>query len=293
MTTRMQILYFTDPFCSWCWATEPGLFRLREVYGDQIEIRYVMGGLVEDMANFFDTANGIRSTAQVAPHWRMVGERSGQPIDERLMTDITDPHWSTWPACMAVKAAEMQGEALGAAYLRRLRRAALAERQNVAEREVYLRLAEDVPGLDVARLVADLSTDAPRQAFQADLHLAREYGATGFPTLLFVRLPESPSQQPEGIIVNGHRPYQTYVQVLNRLASGLTQREPRPIAELLTMYGPLTTRELAEITGRKPDEITAQLSKAAGEGRVARIDVPHGEFWKLVQPVSEPVAGGR
>jgi putative protein-disulfide isomerase len=142
--------------------------------------------------------------------------------------------------------------------------------------------------LDVARLVADLATDASRQAFQADLQLGREYGASGFPTLLFVKVPESPSQQPEGIIVNGHRPYQTYVQVFNRLVPGLTVREPRPIPELLAMYGPLTTRELAEITSQQPAEIRAQLSPAASEGRMERIDVPHGEFWQLAQPIVEP-----
>ncbi len=62
-----------------------------------------MGGLVRDMAEFYDAANDIGTTAQGAPHWRMVSERSGQPIDERLMDDISDPHFSTWPACVAVK----------------------------------------------------------------------------------------------------------------------------------------------------------------------------------------------
>lgn len=281
MTARVQILYFTDPFCSWCWATEPGLFRLRELYGDQIEIRHIMGGLVKDMAEFLDSANGIASTAQVAPHWRIVGERSGQPVDERVMTDIIDPHWSTWPACIAVKAAEMQGEATGARYLRRLRRAAFTERLNVSERPVYLRLAEDVPGLDVVRLVADLESDAPRQAFQADMQLGREYGASGFPTLLFISVPEQPSEQPQGIIVNGHRPFQTYVQVLNRLAPGLVEREPRPVPEVLMAYGPLTTRELAEITGRKPTDIVAELSAAGGDAHLERLEVPHGEFWSM------------
>jgi putative protein-disulfide isomerase len=81
------------------------------------------------MSDFHDVANGIRTTAEVAPHWREVAERSGQPIDVQLMLDITDPHWSTWstwPACVAVKAAELQGRgtALGlrAAHHPRARR---------------------------------------------------------------------------------------------------------------------------------------------------------------------------
>jgi predicted DsbA family dithiol-disulfide isomerase len=34
-----EIVYFTDPFCSWCWASEPALFALRERYRDQLSVR--------------------------------------------------------------------------------------------------------------------------------------------------------------------------------------------------------------------------------------------------------------
>ena len=136
MTPAIEITYFTDPYCSWCWATEPMLYRLRETYREQIMMRYVMGGLVRDMSDFYDSLNDIHATAQVAPHWRMVSERSGQPIDERLMDDISDPHFSTWPACIPVKAAQLQGEAVGESYLRRWRRPALPDRQCVSAPDV-------------------------------------------------------------------------------------------------------------------------------------------------------------
>ncbi len=204
MTEKVEILYFTDPFCSWCWATEPPLFRLREVFRDQLQVRYVMGGLVKDMSDFYDAHNSIRATAQVAPHWRMVSDRSGQPIDERLMEDITDAHWSTWPACVAVKAADLQGSETGERYLRRLRRAALTERQDVSVREVQLSLARSVTGLDATRLEMDLDGDEAAKAFSADLRLGRECGVSGFPTLLF-KHPSSASapEGEDGILVGG------------------------------------------------------------------------------------------
>jgi putative protein-disulfide isomerase len=166
-----ELLAFTDPFCSWCWASEPALLTLRERYRDQLGVRYVMGGLVKDMSRFFDAANAIRGTAEVAPHWRMVSERSGQPIDERLMLDITDPHWSTWPACIAVKAATAQGPTVGERYLRRLRRAALTERAQVQELGVQVDLAHQVPGLDVEAFRRELGSERPRAAFHDDLEL--------------------------------------------------------------------------------------------------------------------------
>jgi len=282
MTPRVEITYFTDPYCSWCWATEPMLYRIRETYREQVRIRYVMGGLVRDMADFYDSLNDIRTTAEVAPHWRMVSERSGQPIDERLMEDITDPHFSTWPACIAVKAAQLQSEEIGEAYLRRLRRAALTERRIISHPEVYRELAREVPGLDLARFEGALQDGSAERAFQADLAECRRYGVTGFPTLLFapagrVLLPHAW----EPILVVGHRSFGTYRQVLRRIAPDLMEYEPRDPVALLADYGPLTTREVAEILGRTADEVRALLEKLAADGQVESLPVRGGEFWKV------------
>lgn len=279
MKPKLEIWYFTDPFCSWCWATEPQIYRLRERYRGEVTLRNIMGGLVEDIAKFYDPMNDIGGTAQVAPHWREVCERSGQPIDERVMTDIEDPHWSTWPACVAVKAAQLQDEDVGERYVRRLRRAVMTERVNVSEREAQLSLAKDVEGLNVEQLEDDLNSDMAMQAFMADRELGREYNATGFPTLLFIN-PDGPDG-PTGMLVNGHRPSETYDQVIERVAPGLQAKEPRPIHEMLADYGPMTTRELAEVVGQAPEELAVELNQTAKEKGLQRIDVPNGELWAL------------
>jgi putative protein-disulfide isomerase len=279
---RVVITYFTDPYCSWCWATEPMLYRLRETYRDQVQIRYVMGGLVRDMADFYDSLNDIRTTAEVAPHWRMVSERSGQPIDERLMEDITDPHFSTWPACIAVKAAQLQGDTVGEAYLRRLRRAALTERRIISRPEVYRELAQQVRGLDIARFEQSLADGSAERAFQDDLATCRRYGVTGFPTLLFsaaetVRVPGS--EQP--VLVVGHRTFATYRQVLRHIAPHLEEHSPRQPVAMLAEYGPLTTRELAEVLGQTLQEVGEQMRILAAQGLVEAVEVRGGEFWRL------------
>jgi predicted DsbA family dithiol-disulfide isomerase len=276
----IEITYFTDPYCSWCWATEPMLYRIRETYRDQVHIRYVMGGLVRDMADFYDSLNDIRTTEQVGPHWREVSQRSGQPIDERLMQDITDPHFSTWPACRAVKAAFLQGEDVGERYLRRMRRAALTERKVISLPEVYLALAREVDGLDLERFRADLENGAAEQAFQADLAECRRYGATGFPTLLFQR--HSPLAVPGAerpILVVGHRSFATYRQVLRQLAPELQEHPPREVEALLAEYGPLTTRELAEIHDKSVEAMRTEMESLAARGGVQKLPVHGGEFW--------------
>ncbi len=286
MAPQIAVSYFTDPYCSWCWATEPMLLRLREAYGEQLRFRYVLGGLVRDMGEFYDAANDIGTSAQVAPHWRMVAERSGQPIDERLMEDITDPHFSTWPACIAVKAAQRQGDEVGERFLRRLRRAALTERQVISLRAVQESLAAEVPGLDLKRWRRDLEGGAAEAAFREDLVECRTYGVTGFPTLLFrhvvgVALPAA--ERP--VLVGGHRSLATYQRVVRSLAPGLDERPPRDVPELLQAYGPLATRELAELQGWAPEEAGQRLVAMAREGQVRRRPVRGGEFW-------EPAAAG-
>lgn len=274
MEPRLEVLYFTDPFCSWCWASEPQLYRLREIYRGGISFRSVMGGLVEDMSRFHDAANGIRSTADVAPHWREVSAQSGQPIDERVMTDITDPHWSTWPACIAVKAAQLQSDDVGERYLRRMRRAVMTERVNVSERDVQLDLARQVDGLDVERFETDLDGNEAKEAFTADRHLGMEYGATGFPTLLFVN--PAGAEGPTGMLVNGYRPSSTLERVAEQLVPGLERKEPRSVAEMLAEYGPMTTKELAEVLDQEMGALRMELERTEG---VRRIEVPHGELW--------------
>lgn len=269
---EIELVYFTDPFCSWCWASEPALLALRERYRGQLSVRAVMGGLVKDMSAFHDVANGIRSTADAAPHWREVSERTGQPIDERVMLDITDPRWSTWPACVAVKAAELQGPWVGDRFLRRLRRAIFTERAQAQRPDVQLGLARDVPGLDVERLEADLGGRAAAEAFQRDLAECAAYRASGFPTMLF--RPAAPAAPDDGILVGGFRSLATYERVLAELAPGLERQPPRTTAALLADHGPLTTRELVELTGRR--ELGAELGAEAAAGRLRRAEVRGG-----------------
>src|SRR5437879_1342768 len=45
----VKVVHFADPWCWWSWGLEPVLQRLREVYGDRLQIKYRMGGMCEDL----------------------------------------------------------------------------------------------------------------------------------------------------------------------------------------------------------------------------------------------------
>ncbi len=272
---KVEILYFTDPFCSWCWAMEPVILKVQEVYRDQVHVRPVMGGLVEDMARFTDAANGISSTADVAPHWEEVAHRTGQPIDGSFMRGNTDPHWGTWPACVSVKAAGLQGEALGEGFLRRLRRAAQAEGRNASAREVYEAIAEATPGLDLDRFKQAIADGSAQRAFQEDRAIGAQVGVRAFPTFLVMNADRESKSRP--IMMGGARDFATFDRVLKQVAPDLTAQAPRPLQDLLESYGALTTRELAELTGTPVSELSATLESQAG---IRRLPVRGGEFWE-------------
>ncbi len=283
---KVDILSFSDPFCSWCWAMEPVLYRAREVYRDQVRIQPVMGGLVEDMAAFTDPLNGISSTADVAPHWEEVGRRTGQPIDGSFMRENQDAHWGTWPACIAVKAAALQGDTLGESFLRRLRRAAQAEGRNASDPKVYEAVAQDTSGLDLAAFTQAIADGTAQHAFMADRQLGAQVGIRSFPTFLFMSADPEDTSRP--ILLAGARDFATFQDVLSRVAPDLTLHAPRRLPELLAEYGALTTRELAEMLGKPVSELRAELE---GQGGIRRIALRTGELWELAS-AQGPVAGG-
>ncbi len=187
---RLEGTYYTDPLCSWSWAFEAPWRRLRRSLGDRLAVRTAMGGLLPDWRSFSDSVNDIHRPAQMAPAWISVAELSGMPIDEAVWRD--DPPASSYPACLAVKAAERQSAAGGALYLRRLREAVMLDRRNIARRDVLLEiageLARDAPrALDLARFTRDLAGEAAGALFRDDLKEARYLGISRFPTLVLGR----------------------------------------------------------------------------------------------------------
>ena len=57
MEKKLIITEFTDPVCTWCWGSEPVLRKLQTVYQDQLDVRFIMGGLVPDISDFMDEMN--------------------------------------------------------------------------------------------------------------------------------------------------------------------------------------------------------------------------------------------
>jgi len=207
-TGAVAITYFTDPLCSWSWAFEPVRARVTREHGDHVTWLYRMGGLLPSWTVFRDPLNAIHTPAQLAPAWCHVTAMTGVAIDEAIWRE--DPPSSSFPACLAVKAAAGQGREAEERCLLAARTAVMTRRLNVSRGEVLLQLATELGAegaFDVNQFARDLQSPAVASAFAADLRECRAQQVGRFPTLI-VRGPKGSR------IVVGYRPYELLLQVL-------------------------------------------------------------------------------
>ena len=249
----VDITYFTDPLCSWSWAFEPEWRRLRFELGDQLEWRYRMAGMIPDWKRYADPLSDVSAPAHMGPQWLGVSQISGMPIEPRIWHD--DPPASSYPACLAVKAAELQGCTVGDRYLRRVREAVMLERRNVGRREVLLGLADEVAdhrsvgvALDAAEFRRALDDGEALAAFRSDLGDTRYREIGRFPTLI-VR-----GHSERAVILVGHRPYTALLEAVRLVAPGIALRLlPSSAEEYVNFWQDatrcLTRREVEEGLG--------------------------------------------
>ena len=158
MAVRVRCI--TDPACVWSWALEPAVRALTVEFGGELEWTYVMGGLAREL-----------SGPDLVRPWLEAAAESGMPTDPRVWYE--GPIGSTYPACMAVKAAQEQGPEAGRRYLRALREGIVALRRKLDTAEALVEEAR-AAGLDAERFRNDLGSHAIVEAFGRDLDEARD-----------------------------------------------------------------------------------------------------------------------
>src|SRR4051794_1053500 len=170
-----------------------------------------MGGMIVDWRTYRDPLNAVQNPGQMALQCYQVRHSTGVPLDERIWLD--DPPASSYPACLAVKAAERQSPQAAELYLGRLRRAVMVQRRNIARWEVLQTLAEEAEAeepkrFDASRFADDLNGEEVVSAFRDDLMQVRYRQIDRFPSLLI-----APAKGPSALLV-GYRPYEALRQAL-------------------------------------------------------------------------------
>lgn len=257
------------------------LRRLVVEFGADIEITYVMGGLARE----FDDLPGLVMT------WLDHAAKSGMPVDPRIWSG--DSPRSSYPACIAFKAAAEQGPDAGARLLRSLREGFMCHRRKLDAPEALVEEARRA-GLDAQRFRIDLESHATLEAFGSDLEetrtitdAAREAGlategthGSSIERLQFPALRLAPDGGGDELWVGGDHSYDDW-RAAATAAGATPATDGRPdVAGALARFGRMATAELASVCDLPGPRAGAEAWRMAGEWQAKRIPVLFGELWE-------------
>ena len=190
---KLRITVFADPVCTWCWGSVPVLRAIEYRLGKNVEIEYVMCGMIEDIRSFVnrrlqiggDTALSNRNMMKA---WLDASVVHGMPVGEHGFHLFSEEYPSTFPQNIAYVAAKLccgDGGCVARAnrFLRRVQQATALEAMLTSRTEVLADLAA-VEGFDPEEFKQTMASDAAKKAFADDRERARHYDVKEFPTFL-------------------------------------------------------------------------------------------------------------
>lgn len=175
-STLRRLIYVGDPMCSWCWGFAPEIQSLSEDY----RVDVLVGGLrpgpsaqpLED-----------RMAGSLREHWVEIAERTGQPFDTAFLERHDGWVYDTEPAAIAVVTMREMREAQTLEYFTTVQSAFYADGEDVTDFDVLADLAQE-HSVDRTDFRARLETEDAKQSAWADFSQARNWGISGFPTLV-------------------------------------------------------------------------------------------------------------
>lgn len=278
---NVEIIEFTDPACTWCWGSEPILRKLESNYEGNIEINFIMGGLVKDIRDFRDDHNGIggdlsKINEEVASHWLEASSRHGMPVDAENFSLFSAEYPSTYPMNIAYKAAQFEDEKVAKKFLRRMREAIAAEGKKTNRTEALIELAQE-SGLDVVQFIKNFTDGSAEKAFEEDLYTTRSYKANGFPTFL-VKVSNG-----KEVMLRGYQSYETFKQVIKQITDGkLVEKKlevnEETILNFISKYGRVAPVEIEVTFNLTSAEVKEYLDNLKSQNAVGITPDGNGYF---------------
>jgi len=214
---KMILTTFTDPMMGLSYEQEPVYEKLATHFGDRLVFHYVMSGLVRDVSDFMmpeeralPAEEGIRlynrRLAQIYKGEEAIG---GLPINMDGFHLFDADHRSSYPLCIAYKAAELCCPEKALAFLLKLRRATIVETRQTTRTDELIAVAAEA-GLDPEQFRIFFEDGRAAKAFQKDLELTRSLGIRQLPTVLIEGGEKS-------LLVSGMANYDTFISLIDKL----------------------------------------------------------------------------
>jgi len=282
----VRVRCITDPACVWSWAAEPAIRGLMVEFGEGLAWTFVMGGLARD----FPPQAGEGPSGYVA-EWLEACAVSQMPVDPRIWYEA--PPSSSYPMCLAVKAAAEQGPGAARCLLRALREGTFCLRRKLDTTEALVEAARGA-GLDVQRFRIDLGSHAIVEAFGADLEearavpdVARAAGGLRCSAGEGEQRAPFPSFRCEG--EDGNVAWVCGYQSGEELRAAVVgagaqpSGEPRPgVLEALKRFERMAPVELAAVCDLPAPKAEAELAELALQWRARPVPVLAGRLWEAV-----------
>lgn len=177
MSAKPEVIYIGDPMCSWCWGMAPVVEHIAN--RTDVDLRVVIGGLRPGPA-----AQPLDADLRgfLAHHWEKVAEATGQPFSPAALERKNWTYDTEMPARAVVLMRQLRPQHELTLFTR-IQRAFYADGVDVTEPASYPALLDGLD-VDAGEFMRRLVSEEARAQAWSDFAEAREFGVTGFPTML-------------------------------------------------------------------------------------------------------------
>lgn len=199
---KVIIRNFTDPMMGLSYESEPELRRLETHFQEQLEIEYIMSGLVRDISDFMTsyeksipTEDGIKLyCSRLAQIYLQEKDIGGLPMNMDNLALFDSEHRSSYPLNIAYKAALLSSKEKAHSFLYRLRFATIYQCRQTTSQEELLKIAVEC-GLDRKQFQHYMDNGTALKKFEEDLTLTRAMRINSLPSYLIKLWTKSGSSQ--------------------------------------------------------------------------------------------------
>jgi predicted DsbA family dithiol-disulfide isomerase len=286
----VSVRYYTDPVCPWSWGIEPSIRKLMVEFADALGWTFVMSGLARDLSRDGTDRAGAdldQVYGRQVREWLIAADRTGMPFDPLLW--VESPITTSYPACMAVKAAGDQARDGGYRYLRGLREGLICERRKLDHSEALVEAARKV-GLDVERFRIDLRSHGTTEAFASDLEDPALVAAAAGPEADRGEVSRTSAGLPIPALafsgaggerwLFGFHPYEAFRAAALAAGAEPQRTSPLTVEEALGSFDRLAAKEVELLCDLPPPRAAAELFRLAEQWKARAEWRMTGYIWE-------------
>lgn len=220
---KIKITVFADPVCTWCWGSVPVLRALAYRYGKQVEIDYIMGGMIEDITSYSNRRLSVGgdialSNRNIHQHWLEASAIHGMPVCESGFHLFSEERRSTLPQNYAYIAAKMYVEEnkhtmpsdAHLHFLRRLQEATAVNALLTNEKSIIFDLSATV-GFDPVTFAEIYRSEKVKKLYEEGKKVCQKFDPLTLPTCVL-------EYRGEEMVVRGYSSYDVLSHCIGQLS---------------------------------------------------------------------------